>query len=276
MKNNLILILLFLSSIFGQKKVVTIGGAVTETVFELGAGNLVVGVDISSVLPSKVKSMPQVGYVRSINAEGVLSKRPDLILATSDIGPTKVVDKISKYVEFEIFESPHSFDEIISLVEKVSETLSLVKQGDKIKSNLINLNRKVSELKSSYLKKPRIAFFMNPVLGSYNAAGSGTKADYLVSYIGGENVFSDDFNNYSSVTIESIIYENPDIIIIGSVMGQDQKELYSLFEKKQFKHVNAILNEQVIYIDIAEYLTFGPSFCEYALLLIDKIQLKSR
>ena len=73
-----------------DNRLVTIGGSVTDIVFALGEGDLVVAVDQSSTLPEKVKDLPQAGYVRAISAEGILSMLPTKILASSDIGPPNV------------------------------------------------------------------------------------------------------------------------------------------------------------------------------------------
>ena len=43
-----------------DNRLVTIGGSVTDIVFALGEGDLVVAVDQSSTLPKKVKDLPQV------------------------------------------------------------------------------------------------------------------------------------------------------------------------------------------------------------------------
>ena len=72
---------IFPSSTFEENdRLVTIGGSVTDIVFALGKGDLVVAVDQSSTLPEKVKDLPQAGYVRAISAEGILGH---LMLSTN-------------------------------------------------------------------------------------------------------------------------------------------------------------------------------------------------
>ena len=50
-------------------RLVTIGGAVTETVFALGAGSQVVAVDTSSTYPDAAQQRPKVGYARTLAAK---------------------------------------------------------------------------------------------------------------------------------------------------------------------------------------------------------------
>ena len=69
----IITIFLFLSlSLTKNDRIVTNGGSITEIVFALGSGKSVVAVDWSSNIPSKVKELPQVGYVRQLSSEGIL------------------------------------------------------------------------------------------------------------------------------------------------------------------------------------------------------------
>ena len=59
----------------------------TEIAFALGHGDQVVGVDTSSVFPPEVKLLPQVGYPRTLAAEGVLALRPTRLIAAEEAGP---------------------------------------------------------------------------------------------------------------------------------------------------------------------------------------------
>ena len=54
-----------------QPRVVSVGGAVTETVFALGAQGQLAGVDTTSLFPVDATRLPQVGYARTLSAEGV-------------------------------------------------------------------------------------------------------------------------------------------------------------------------------------------------------------
>ena len=107
-----IIIICFNSTILfsANDKIVTIGGSITQIVFDLGYGGNVIAVDQSSTIPSTVADLPQVGYIRSISSEGILSVMPDIIFSSSDIGPKNVIDQIKgSGVKLKIFDSPKIF-----------------------------------------------------------------------------------------------------------------------------------------------------------------------
>ena len=272
MKHLFISILIFCSLFANNlnERVITIGGCITETVFALEMGQNVVAVDISSSIPNEVTQLPQVGYIRGISTEGILSMNPDKILTTTEMGPPKVVQQLKDAgINLKIFNAPKNYDDILSLIDDVATFLDISKKGEQLKSELIELNNQINELK---LDKPKIAFFMSPALGSYNAAGSGTRADYLINYIGGENIFTNDFKRYTKVSKEDIIKYNPDIILTGYVRELNKKEVVDIFKNSdEFQSVAAIKNNQLYGVSVGEVLNFGPSFVNTSLNLIKKI-----
>src|SRR5690554_1264961 len=69
------------------QRIVALGGPITEIVYALGAGEAVVGADITSTYPESVTALPRVGMYRSIAAEGVLSLTPTMVLGIEGVGP---------------------------------------------------------------------------------------------------------------------------------------------------------------------------------------------
>src|SRR5690606_2105580 len=74
-------------------RVVSVGGSTTEIVYALGAGDALVGVDSTSLYPAEADALPDIGYVRQLSAEGLLSLNPDLILAGSEAGPAAALEQ---------------------------------------------------------------------------------------------------------------------------------------------------------------------------------------
>jgi iron complex transport system substrate-binding protein len=75
-------------------RVVSIGGALTEIVYALGEEGRVIAVDSTSLWPPEAAAKPDVGYMRALSAEGVLSVAPDLILAVEGSGPAEAMDAL--------------------------------------------------------------------------------------------------------------------------------------------------------------------------------------
>ena len=79
----------------GAERLVVAGGALTEIVAALGAGDRIVGVDDTSLHPpALVRSLPKIGYLRTLAAEGILSLDPSLVIATDQAGPPPVIGQL--------------------------------------------------------------------------------------------------------------------------------------------------------------------------------------
>ncbi|HDR9813838.1 TPA: ABC transporter substrate-binding protein, partial [Burkholderia cenocepacia] len=80
------------------KRVIVIGGALAETAFALGGAETqryrLVGADTTCTYPDAAKRLPKVGYQRALSAEGLLSLRPDLVLASAEAGPPTAIAQV--------------------------------------------------------------------------------------------------------------------------------------------------------------------------------------
>src|SRR5690606_19879357 len=65
-------------------KIVSLNGAITEILVELGQEDNIVGVDVTSSYPQRIKEKAtDLGHVRSISLENVIALQPTLIFASS-------------------------------------------------------------------------------------------------------------------------------------------------------------------------------------------------
>ena len=75
-------------------RVITIGGAVTEIAYLLGAESTLVGSDTTSYFPPSAEKLSKVGYQRALSAEGILSLEADLIILNEEAGPPSVLAQL--------------------------------------------------------------------------------------------------------------------------------------------------------------------------------------
>lgn len=110
-------------------RLVTISGAITEVVYALGAEAQLVGTDTTSLYPAAAQKTPKVGYLRQLSAEGVLSLKPDAIIATTEAGPPVVLDQLrSAGVKVELVKSEYTWDDVRAKVQPVPKA-PLVQPG---------------------------------------------------------------------------------------------------------------------------------------------------
>lgn len=77
-------------------RVAVAGGSLVEILYALGEQDHIVAVDRTSNYPEAAKQLPQIGYVRNISAEGLLSLEPSFVLGEHDTGPPEVVEQLAR------------------------------------------------------------------------------------------------------------------------------------------------------------------------------------
>ena len=246
-----------------NEKIVSIGGSITETIFELGLGNLVIAVDQSSTLPSIVKELPQVGYIRNISSEGVLSMMPTRVITNTDIGPEVAVNEIkSSGIKMKIYDAPKNLDDLKKNIIEIASEFAVEKNAKELINNIEEKKNLIDKKISTNDKKIKMVFIMNPSNSSYTVAGSNTTADYLINILGGENIFSENFSFYRSINKEELIKNNPDVILIAT--HYDSLEAVNHFKKNlEFKNLKSIVKDNIISMPLSN-LTMGPTFINNA------------
>ncbi len=198
----------------GQKKVVTVGGSVTETAYALGAENEIVGTDTSSIYPKKATKLPQVGYQRQLSPEGVLSLKPNLVLTTSLAGNPTALEQIENAgVILEKVSNDNSVDGAKNQIRQIAQVLDRVERGEELVKTLESDLAKAKECVEARASKPKVLFIHARGAAVVNVAGIKTAGDEMIKLAGGLNVISE-FEDYKPMTAETIVSTAPDFILM--------------------------------------------------------------
>jgi len=80
-------------SALAAERVISIGGDVTQIIYALDAQQQLIARDSTSLHPAVVKKLPDVGYMRQLNAEGILALKPTLVLASELAKPALALNR---------------------------------------------------------------------------------------------------------------------------------------------------------------------------------------
>lgn len=236
-----------------QPRVVALGGAITEIVFALGAQDTLVGVDDSSTFPAAATSIQKVGYYRAIGAEGVLSLRPTLVLASVEAGPPPALAQLRKAgVRVEILPAALTPADAIARIRAAALVLSKVAEGEKL---VAGIEAKLAGLKAE--GNPRILVLFGHGRGSLQAAGKGTAGQAMVELVGATNA-TDDHNGYKPLTAESVLLAKPDVVLTTVGAMQSAGGEAALWSIPGLAMTPAGKTKRVVVLDDLYLLSFGP------------------
>ena len=197
------------------QRIVTLGAAVTETVFALGAGDQVVARDTSSTYPAAARALPDVGYFRTIGAEGVLSQRPTLILAAQGSGPAEQLELLrSSSIPLVHFSAPPSAESTFALLEGVGAALRRDTEAAALAAAIRTELAAASDLRADR-PSVRAVFLLGAAGGSTaQAAGDRTAADTFLKLCGAINAAAGQ-PGYRTLSAEGVLGLAPDVIFVG-------------------------------------------------------------
>ncbi len=140
-------------------RIVTLGGPVTEIVFALGAGKPVVAVDTSSSYPPEVRDLPQVGYQRTLSAEGVLALNPTLILATNEAGPPEAIQQLQDAgVDVLVLESEDTVEGVKEKIRGFARALGREAEGEALIARIEAALAEARAYVAESSERPRVMF----------------------------------------------------------------------------------------------------------------------
>jgi iron complex transport system substrate-binding protein len=194
-------------------RVVSVGGALTEIVYALGAGSLLVGTDTTSVFPEAARTTPKVGYARALSAEGLLSLRPTLVLAGAEAGPPVVIEQVrAAGVRVVRAEAGHGIDVLAANVRRVAAALGRDAEGERlaaeVRARFDDVQRRLVRSGAA----PRVLFVLSHAANNVQVAGRETAADALMTAAGAANAMRG-FNGYRPLTAEAVVAAAPQAIV---------------------------------------------------------------
>jgi iron complex transport system substrate-binding protein len=239
-------------------RIVSIGSALTEIVYALGAESLLVGVDTTSMYPAAARALPQVGYMRALSAEGVLSLKPTLVIATTAAGPAATLDQLrATGVEVLVLPDHYDYDSVIDKIAAVgrvtgkqAEAEAMIARG---RAGMADLAKRLSAATG----KPRVLFLLSMGGGAPQAAGRDTAADGIIRLAGGTNAI-DGYAGYRPLTPEAVIASRADVVLVTNQTVQAMGGIEAVLNQPALRQTPAGRSGKVLQFDTLLLLGFGP------------------
>ena len=281
MRNLLILLFIVVLNIqpscFAAKsfdKTIVAGGSLTEIIYFLNEEEKLVAVDITSNYPEKATELPSIGYVRTLSTEGVLSLDPNLILGEEDMGPPLVIDQIkSTGVDLRVIEEDYTLESITGKILCVGEILGVKEKATKLINSELqkNIDNLIDTRLAGVNKNKKVMIILGMDGTSPMVAGLQTSGNGFIGMIGASNIMSS-FEGWKPVSAESILVQNPDLIIITNRGLNNFGTIEKLAQHPSLAFTNAAQNLNILAIDGMSLLGFGPRTIEVANTVAEKLK----
>lgn len=251
-----------------QQRIVSLSGAITETLHALGYGSHIVGVDVTSTYPEAAKALPNLGHVSRLNPEGVLALHPDLIFAEAkDSSAPGMQQLVGTGVPIHWVPKPETLDGALASAKYMSAVLAGGQAAlEALRGQIDETKAALGALLAQKASKPKVLFIYARGKGSLLAAGTGTAAEAMIRAAGGQNAVTA-FEGFKALSPEGLIQAQPDVILMFDSGLDSVDGLASLLLLPGVAETPAGKNQRVIAMDGHYLLGFGPRAAQAALEL---------
>ena len=235
-------------------RVVTLGGTVTEIVYQLGQGDKLVGDDLSSLYPEAATKLPRVGYYRSVPVEGVLSLKPDLVLASEQAGPPDALKRLADVgVRVVTVSDAPSVASLKSRIRGIADALGVAPAGERM---VEDVTRELARAEAVPATRARALLLINRT-GSPQGAGRDTAANEVMHLAGLVNVLQDQ-HGYKPLSAEAMGALAPDLIIVTQASLDAGGGMDAFLRMPGIASTQAAAKRRVVVMDDLLILGMGP------------------
>ncbi|MCX2451156.1 ABC transporter substrate-binding protein [Pedobacter sp. PLR] len=252
-------------------KIVSLNGTISEIVAGLGLEKNIVGTDITSNYPESLRSKPKVGHNRRINAEGVLSLQPNIVVGMAkEMSPQLATQFKAAGIRLILFDQDFTAEGTKKLIHAVADSLQHTAKADSLaKAFETQLAEAQAHVNNS--KKPKVLFIYARGTGTMMVGGTGTPVEKVIEMAGGVNAITE-FEEYKPLTSEALVKANPDVLLLFDDGLESLGGVSGLLEVQGVAQTNAGKNKRVVTMPGEMLTSFGPRLGQAVTSLAEKIK----
>ncbi|MCE4222191.1 ABC transporter substrate-binding protein [Methylobacterium sp. C25] len=247
------------------KRIASLGGAITETLYRLGAADRIVAIDTTSLHPAEaLREKPNVGYFRALSAEGLLSTKPDIVIAAEGAGPPDVLALIREAgVPISMIKEPPTPEGVLDRIITIGRLVGLRDAAAILAKDVGEHFAALSRERARITRPAKAIVILSMANGRVMVGGRNSTADGILTLAGAQNAASE-IDGFKLITDEAIVAAAPDVVVVMR-SGPDAPGRDSVFAPgTALSRTPAAKKDAYVSMDGLYLLGFGPRTPEAA------------
>jgi iron complex transport system substrate-binding protein len=232
------------------RRIVSLAPHLTEQLFAIGAGDLIVGTTDFADFPAAAAGLPRVARAHSVDLERVSAARPDLILIWGSGFPPATIDAVRRLGVPTFVSEPARLVDIATSLERLG-TLT-ARPADRAAGEF---KAKLAALRERYRGRREVRVFYQVWSDPLMTLGGRHVISEALAVCGGRNVFADLTPIAPRVSTEAVLAADPEVIMTAEPGG---KPSASLAAWKRFERLTAAKRNQLVTLDADRMNRHGP------------------
>jgi iron complex transport system substrate-binding protein len=226
-------------------RIVCLTPSLTETVYELGAGDLIAGVSDFTTFPAEARSKPSVGGLVDPSVEKIVSLQPDLILMATQLNRHETTQQLEELGIPVFVVDPQGLNGVLRMIGSLGEAINHTEQARALVKRLTEKRAAVaSRVKGLARPKVLVVIWYDPVL----TAGSKAFITDAINAAGAESVTADIPQAWPQISMEQVVQRAPELLLlIKELHGGITLDL--LKSRAGWDRLEAVREARVIYVD---------------------------
>lgn len=209
-------------------RIVSLAPSATETLYALGAGPMIVGLDRYSDYPPAAAAVEKVGTDLEPSLERVIALRPDIVFTATSANGRGTVDALEK-VGIPVYVSGgERLDGILDDMTRMGEAIGRKAEGERL---VAGLRARIAAVRARTSGAPRtkalVVVWTEPLI----VAGGGSHVEDLLAAAGAENIAADSAQRYPTYNAERVVARAPEVVILGTHSNGAAAAMPPLFER---------------------------------------------
>lgn len=253
-------------------RLISLAPGITEIIFKLDCGYELVGVTKFCDYPEHAKSIEKVGGFIDLNIEAIVSLKPDIIFHYPEhYQKIKILKRKAKLVSVD----HRDLKDLYNSIKKISTILNRKNKGQSIVNEIKSRLKEISLKTEGKKKKVLIVAGRDPFqLRNITIVGKSDFLNEILQYSGGKNCYNGDLY-YPTISIESIISLNPEVIIEFSFFFKKSDPEEIIRQWYGYDQIKAVSNRKIFVVKDQFWLRPGPRVIKIAEKLFEILNSKN-
>ena len=233
-------------------RIITLAPNLTEIVYAIGAGGLLVGNTTYCDYPQEAKQVAKIGDTLQPNIERIIALKPDIILISTASQLETFTKQLDERRIAVFITDPHDLEGIFRSIETLGDLLSQQPEAEKLVNDL---RARVASVETAVKDRPPVTVFYQVSAEPLWTAGRRSWMTDLIRRAGGRSVTAEVEGEWMRYSDEAALAARPEAIIMAT--GQEKMKVAAALEKSP-----AAINGRVYEIS-GDYLSRpGPRLVE--------------
>lgn len=238
------------------RRVVCLTEETTETLYRIGAGDLVVGVSGFTVRPPEARRKPRVSAFLSADGDAIAALRPDLVVGFSDLQADVARDLVRRGIPV-LVTNQRSVAEILQTLRLVTAAVGRAEAGEALAAELEAGLARVAESAAALPRRPRVFFeeWPDPLIAGIRWVSE------LLELAGAEDVCAETRASHAAkgriVAPEEVARRAPEAVVASWCGKKARRE--GIRGRPGWADVPAVRDDQLYEVRSAIILQPGPA-----------------